>query len=107
MGIRNPFSSGCSLNNNCTSMGTGLESELKESEFEPFKADFESKEQFLQVLEEHRLETVDVHVDDVINMVAELRGVNRSSIMQTAVTAWSYHALGFRVIEAECHEQLR
>merc|ERR1719277_1376579 len=71
------------------------------------KADFESKHQLLNVLEEHRFHAVDVHVDDVIDMVAELRGVTRASLLETAVIAWFYHALGFRVLEVECHEQAR
>lgn len=69
------------------------------------KVDYTSKDQLLSVLEEHRLETVDVQVADVIEMVAELKGVSRSAILQTAIVAWFYHALGHPVLEAECIEQ--
>mmetsp|Transcript_97679 Transcript_97679/g.209607 ORF Transcript_97679/g.209607 Transcript_97679/m.209607 type:complete len:268 (-) Transcript_97679:213-1016(-) len=77
--------------------------ELPEAEL--MKVNFYSKQQLMEVLAENRHHTVDVHVDDVINMMAELRGVSRSTILQMAVTAWFYHALGFPVVEAECHQQ--
>lgn len=71
----------------------------------PVKTNFESGKQLLGVLEENRHDVVDVYVDDVIDMVAELRSATRASMLETAVIAWFYHALGFRVLEVECHEQ--
>jgi hypothetical protein len=71
------------------------------------EVDYVSRAQLVKTLEDHRNETVDVHVNDVIDMVAGLRGVNRSSMLQTAVIAWFYHAVGFPILEVECHEQPR
>ena len=50
---------------------------------------------------------IELAVDDVVDMISELRGVDRPAVLQSAVTAWFYHALGFGVLEAECHEQTK
>jgi len=73
----------------------------------PFKIVFQSRQHLLQALCEHRLETLDVHANDIVDMVSELRGVSRGEMLQAAVIAWFHRALSFNVLEVECHEQLR
>lgn len=71
------------------------------------KVKFNSKQQLLDILEQHRYDAIDLSIDDVVDMIAELRGVTRNDVLRMAITAWFYHALGFGVLEAECHEQSR
>merc|ERR1719201_1554992 len=59
----------------------------------------------VNVLEEHRNHTVHVHIDSVIDMIADLRQVSRDELLQHAVMAWFYHALDLGVLEVECKEQ--
>lgn len=72
-----------------------------------YEADFVSHKQLQALLEEHRYEAVAVRIPDIIDMVADMRGVSRARLLETAVVAWFYHALGFQVLEAECSEQGR
>jgi len=72
----------------------------------PVKISFQSRQQLLQALYEHRYETLDVHANDIVDMVSELRGVSRGEMLQAAVIAWFHRALSFQVLEVECHEQL-
>jgi len=72
----------------------------------PVKISFQSKQQLLQALCEHRFETLEVQANDMVDMVSELRGVSRGEMLQAAVIAWFHRALGFQVLEVECHEQL-
>lgn len=71
------------------------------------EADFEDQKQLQALLERHRYDAVSIRIPDIIDMVADMRGVSRASLLETAVVAWFYHALGFRVLEAECKEQDR
>lgn len=66
---------------------------------------FQSRQQLLQALCEHRFETLDVQASDIVDMVSELRGVSRGEMLQAAVIAWFHRALSFQVLEVECHEQ--
>lgn len=66
---------------------------------------FTSSQQLFADLLAHRNEIVEVHVDSAIDMIAALKGVDRSSVLRTAISTWFYHALGFRILEAECQEQ--
>jgi|Transcript_85747 hypothetical protein len=59
----------------------------------------------LEVLAKHSKSTVHVHIANVIDMVADIRSVSRTQLLQNAVVAWFYYALGFPVLEAECKEQ--
>lgn len=71
------------------------------------KSEFKSKERLVAFLQDHRYENLELQIDDVINMMAELKTVSRNSILESSVTAWFQYALGFRVLEVECHEQER
>lgn len=66
---------------------------------------FTSSQQLFADLEAHRNQIVEVRVDSAIDMVAALKGVDRSFVLRTAISTWFYHALGFRILEAECQEQ--
>ncbi|CAK0862161.1 unnamed protein product, partial [Prorocentrum cordatum] len=68
-------------------------------------AKFASKHELVYLLERHRYSEIELAVDDVVDMISEIRGVDRPAVLQLAVTAWFYHALGFGVLEVECHEQ--
>lgn len=68
---------------------------------------FESVLQLCTALETHRYCHLDIVVDDLMDMMAQLRSTDRLGLIHTAVIAWFHHALGFPVIEAECREQER
>jgi len=67
---------------------------------------FLSMQQLIADLQHHRDRSVDIHADNAIDLMAALKGVNRDVILRTAVSSWFYNALGFRILEAECQEQL-
>eukprot|EP00927_Polykrikos_kofoidii_P011026 TRINITY_DN14647_c0_g3_i1.p1 TRINITY_DN14647_c0_g3~~TRINITY_DN14647_c0_g3_i1.p1 ORF type:complete len:311 (-),score=58.43 TRINITY_DN14647_c0_g3_i1:56-988(-) len=67
--------------------------------------DYKDRTQLFADLQANTGCAVEVHIPDVIDMVADLRGTTRSAMLRTAVVAWFYHALGFPVLEAACHEQ--
>lgn len=69
--------------------------------------EYKNKQQLVRELQDNRSCAVDVNIRDVVDMVADLRGVSRSAMLHTAVVAWFYHALGFPVLEVDCHEQPR
>lgn len=71
----------------------------------PCEVRFQSKDQLVEVLQSNQSGAVHVAVDDVVDMMADLRGVGRLEVIQGALTAWFSHATGMRVIEVESHEQ--
>lgn len=69
------------------------------------EVEYRSHAQLLDALLGQRSEAVLVQVEDGVNMIAGLRGVDRAEILRIAVSSWFHHAVGHPVIEAECHEQ--
>jgi len=69
----------------------------------PKSLTFLSVQQLIADLERHRDRGVDIYADNAIDLVAALKGVDRDTILRTAISSWFYHALGFRILEAECH----
>jgi len=94
------------LNGEAEEAGAGAQKDAP-SPPKMLEADFESHQQLQKLLEDHRYEHVAVRIPDIIDMIAEMRGVTRERLLETAVIAWFYHALGYRVLEAECREQGR
>jgi len=72
----------------------------------PQSLTFLSVHQLIADLEHHRGRGVDIYADNAIDLVAALKGVDRDTILRTAICSWFHHALGFRILEAECQEQL-
>eukprot|EP00933_Yihiella_yeosuensis_P084983 TRINITY_DN9975_c0_g1_i1.p1 TRINITY_DN9975_c0_g1~~TRINITY_DN9975_c0_g1_i1.p1 ORF type:complete len:270 (+),score=57.65 TRINITY_DN9975_c0_g1_i1:104-913(+) len=71
---------------------------------EPVQAEFKNKKQFAEVLQNNRYGNVDFNVEDVIDMLAELRGISRARILHEAVTTWFEYGTGCSVSEVDCHE---
>jgi len=66
---------------------------------------YTNKANLVSMLEAHNTSQLVVQIEDVVNMIADLRGVSRHSILQSALVAWFFHALHFPILETECHEQ--
>lgn len=66
---------------------------------------YRSEEELRHLLKERERQELTVDVADAIEMVAELMHLQRTDLLRLAVVAWFYHAIGFPVLEAECHEQ--
>eukprot|EP00929_Paragymnodinium_shiwhaense_P067322 TRINITY_DN33899_c0_g1_i1.p1 TRINITY_DN33899_c0_g1~~TRINITY_DN33899_c0_g1_i1.p1 ORF type:complete len:315 (-),score=43.13 TRINITY_DN33899_c0_g1_i1:114-974(-) len=88
-------------------LDTPTAEEARRDSVKPVQVEYQTKTQLLQDLNDHSSETVDVHIGDVVDMVASLRSVDRTSMMQTAIAAWVYQSFGYAVLEVECHEQPR
>lgn len=71
----------------------------------PKSVTFLSIQQLSADLQQHRDRGVDIYADNAIDLVAALKGVDRGTILRTAISSWFYNALGFRILEAECQEQ--
>eukprot|EP00930_Biecheleria_cincta_P074918 TRINITY_DN62112_c0_g1_i1.p1 TRINITY_DN62112_c0_g1~~TRINITY_DN62112_c0_g1_i1.p1 ORF type:complete len:255 (-),score=51.50 TRINITY_DN62112_c0_g1_i1:142-906(-) len=78
---------------------------LQAQQASPVEILFKSKEQLAEVLQSNLSSAVHVAVDDVVDMIAALRGVDRLAVIQGALSAWFSHATGMRVVEVESHEQ--
>jgi hypothetical protein len=81
------------------------ELQVEEAEDPTVEIQYTTETNLAALLHDNRNAVVHVQVSDVIDMIAELRRVNRQDLLKHAVIAWFYHALGFPVLEAECKEQ--
>lgn len=71
----------------------------------PCEVKFTSKDQLVEVLQANQSSAVHVAVDDVVDMMADLRGVGRQEVIQGALSAWFSHATGMTAVEVESHAQ--
>jgi len=67
---------------------------------------FLSMQQLIADLEHHRNQGVDIYADNAIDLMSALKGVDRGTLLRTAVSSWFHHALGFSILEVECQEKL-
>jgi len=81
------------------------EDAAKDENLPAIEVRYEDKDRLYEILEEYKTEEVKFNIPDVAEMLAELRGVSRSEILQDAVSTWFHHALGHPVLEVETSEQ--
>lgn len=66
---------------------------------------YKSQETLLRTMDKNPKAEFKIDVDDVITMVSEFANVSRGELLRAATVAWFYYALGYPVLEADCHEQ--